>query len=81
MIVCPACRQPNPENARYCMQCGTPLERPAPETGQLKPRLDIFALSLLGSLILTVILSVILGWPVFILGAFLPFFWLRRKRS
>lgn len=70
MIVCPTCRQPNPEEARYCMQCGRSVEF----------RLDIFALSLIGSLALTLILTLVFGLPVFILGAFLPFFWLRRKK-
>ncbi len=81
MIVCPACRQANPEEARYCMQCATPLEQTPKGTGELRPRMNIFAFSLIGSLVLTLILSMVFGLPVFILGAFLPFFWLRRKRS
>jgi hypothetical protein len=30
-IYCPACGEANPDNARFCLQCGTPLTRAAAE--------------------------------------------------
>src|SRR4051812_45972826 len=31
--ICPACSTENPEGARFCMACGTPLERRCPSCG------------------------------------------------
>jgi len=80
---CTRCQNALPEGARFCPRCGFPVEtgQPVypPVEGELKPRFSIFWLSLLGSLALTGILTLVLGWPVFILGAFLPLFWFRRR--
>jgi FHA domain/zinc-ribbon domain len=32
-VYCPGCGEPNPETARFCSQCGTPLTRAAAERG------------------------------------------------
>lgn len=79
---CPACHQINPDQARYCMQCGTPLPPPKHPTHTNEkpvPRFDVLALTLMGSILLTLALSWLFHLPIFILGAFLPFFWRRRK--
>jgi len=79
---CSNCAAINPANARFCMQCGQPLQ----EIEQLPPAelksggLSMFALSLLGSLLISLILVFVFHLPIFFLAGFLPLFWLRRKK-
>lgn len=79
---CNNCSADNPANARFCMQCGEPMqeiEQPLPP--ELKSGgLSMFALSLLGSLLISLVLVFVFGLPVFFLAGFLPLFWLRRKK-
>src|SRR3954467_11529400 len=35
--ICSACGTENPEGARFCMSCGTPLERRCPACGAIVP--------------------------------------------
>jgi hypothetical protein len=82
MMFCQSCGETLVEGSRFCHQCGqkAPVterfsEPPPPEGLSAKPRLDWFLLTLLGSLGLTLILTLVFHLPIFILGAFLPFFW------
>ena len=79
MIPCPACRQANPDDARYCMRCGQALEAAAPRQ---RPglRFDrrgsrLFLMTVAGSLLLSFILIFVFRLPIFILAGFLPFLW------
>ena len=66
------------------MQCGqalpiiedTSTATPAIKTGGL----SVFALSLIGSILLSLVLMFVFGLPVFFLAGFLPLFWLKRKK-
>ncbi len=88
---CPACSAVVPEDARFCPQCGILLSLPAgpqsPESlsGRVSaPRgfglsgLGRFFVMLLASMALSLLLSAVFGFPVFILGAVLPLFWWRK---
>lgn len=83
-MFCPNCGASLPPGARYCPSCGEPVLQPEPEPlRQMKerPRFDVFFLTLLGSLALTFILVFVFHLPIFIFGAFLPFFWRRSRRE
>lgn len=86
-MFCSNCGEPVMAGDRYCRKCGEPIPEPEQEpdtrrfqTQVIRPRLDVFFLSLLGSLGLSLVLMMVFHLPIFILGAFLPFFW-RLKRS
>jgi hypothetical protein len=71
------------ENARFCPQCGSLLNRP--DAFETEPSVqgtgwDRFFLMLVGSIGVSVLLTMVFHIPIFILGAVLPMFWLRRKR-
>lgn len=85
---CPRCGSLIPASANFCPQCGADLSRfspvdpptePGPSAGR-QTGWGTFALTLVASLALTVVLSLLLGFPVFILGAVLPLFWWGRRR-
>jgi hypothetical protein len=84
---CPYCSANTPHQANFCPTCGRPVSNQQfsgePPTRQARPRLDIFLLSILGSIALTLILTTVFHLPIFFLGAFLPFigFGLRGRRS
>ena len=64
------------------MQCGHALPEDELPT---EPRLNtggigLFALTLLGSIVISLVLVFVFGLPVFFLAGFLPLFWLNRKR-
>lgn len=85
MICCPHCQTSLPEQANFCYQCGMPLDRmPSRTFPSLENKaafgLDSFAISIIASLALTGLLVFVFHLPIFIFGAFLPFFW-RRKPS
>jgi class 3 adenylate cyclase/tetratricopeptide (TPR) repeat protein len=46
VIVCPSCAEENPERARFCLACGTPLE-PAP-TGEERKVVSVLFVDLVG---------------------------------
>ena len=84
-MLCPACRQANPDTARYCMSCGQRLEGRPP--GERRPglRFDwrgsrLFLLTLTGSLLLSFVLIVVFRLPIFILAGFLPFLWTYKRQ-
>ena len=83
-MFCPNCGALVQDRANYCPNCGMALAtRPfQPESGRqkLRPRLDILLLSIVLSLGLTFILTVVFDLPIFIFGAFLPFFWIGWKQ-
>lgn len=85
-MFCPHCGQPLTEGGAFCPFCGRPV--PAPQHPELAEPAGTeteqrfggswFWITLLGSLGLTAILTLVFHLPIFILGAFLPFFWVRR---
>lgn len=87
MKVCDDCNAVNPPTARFCMSCGHRLvdereEQGEPDAGGSGFRMagmSAFTLSILGSLLLSVVLMTVFGLPVFIMAAFLPLLWFRRK--
>ena len=64
------------------MQCGRPLPEHEETEGQpyVKPGMSMFALSLLGSMLVSLVLVFVFGLPIFFLAGFLPLFWLNRKK-
>jgi class 3 adenylate cyclase/tetratricopeptide (TPR) repeat protein len=46
VIVCPNCREENPERARFCLACGTALE--APPTGEERKVVSVLFVDLVG---------------------------------
>ena len=82
MKPCIHCARINPADARFCMQCGHPLPE-YDETPQAQRKiggLSVFALSILGSILLSLVLVFVFGLPVFFLAGFLPLVWLNRKK-
>lgn len=80
---CGNCGIDYPDDANYCVNCGRQLQRlpAAPRGKRVGGGWNIFLLTLFGSLLLSWVLITVFHLPVFILGAFLPLFWLRgRKR-
>jgi class 3 adenylate cyclase/tetratricopeptide (TPR) repeat protein len=43
MVSCPSCASPNPEDARFCNQCGASLDGPRPVEGERKIATVLFA--------------------------------------
>ncbi len=82
-MACPNCSGETRETDRYCPYCGQRLPQKLMEADpEPKPATDwaTFAFTLLGSLALTLLLSWLLHFPVFILAGVLPLLW-RRKRQ
>lgn len=80
---CPSCGADVPPGARYCPSCGEPLPQPELEPDdQRKLTLDLrwTALVLLLSFGLTLMMTTLFHWPVFLFGLFLPFAWLGGRR-
>jgi hypothetical protein len=79
---CDACSSINPAEANFCMRCGQSLPAYAEETEpQLKTGgFSMFALSLMGSIVLSLVLMFVFGLPIFFIAGFLPLLWLKRKR-
>ncbi|MEJ2217603.1 MAG: adenylate/guanylate cyclase domain-containing protein [Gemmatimonadota bacterium] len=68
MIVCPTCSSENPDGARFCNSCGTPLESPRPVEGERK-----FATVLFADVVRSTTLAEQLGpedWAAVMNGAF-----------
>lgn len=82
-MACPNCSGETRETDRYCAHCGQRLPQkltePNPES-KLTGGWATLGLTLLGSLALTLLLSWLYHFPVFILAGFLPLLW-RRKRQ
>jgi hypothetical protein len=81
LMACPNCSAETRESDRYCSKCGACLvETPIfkEEKGSRIASLSVLAMTLLGSLLLTLILSWIFHFPIFILAGFLPLLWRRR---
>ena len=84
MIACARCGEPNPDTARYCMNCGQGLSPPRSTVDSEPPRrsaagFGVFGLSLAASLLLSFVLMYVLKLPVFLLFGFLPLLWWRRR--
>ena len=84
MITCSRCGNPNPGTARFCMNCGQALPRPAAaDTNDTRRStiggFSVFGLSIAASLLLSFVLMFVLKLPVFLLFGFLPLLWWRRK--
>ena len=83
MKICRHCQTRNPDAAQYCMACGLALPEPEPQ----RPRefnfagLNVFMLSVIGSIALSLVLIFVFRLPVFFLAAFLPLLWYRKKRD
>lgn len=83
MKKCSYCQIANPDSANYCMACGNELD--AMEAGS-KPDfsfagLNMFALSLIGSIALSLVRIFVFRIPVFFLAAFLPLLWAGSKKK
>ncbi len=79
---CPNCSATLPDNARFCPQCGMLLTPPHVSSQSPAAGKDWLGLGtgLLLSLGISLLLTFVLGFPVFILGAVLPIlFWGRRR--
>ena len=48
MRVCPACGTENPEHARFCLACGTPLAEGAPGRGEERKIVSVLFADLVG---------------------------------
>lgn len=83
MKICTYCQADNPESANYCMACGNGLDLPEvePEQGFRFAGLNLFRLSIVGSIALSLILIFIFRIPVFFLAAFLPLLWSGSKQE
>lgn len=81
MKICSHCQTKNPDTATYCMACGKVLPEPEqPGPRQFSPAgLNMFMLSVLGSIALSLVLIYVFRLPVFFLAAFLPLLWYRKK--
>ncbi len=77
MPICSKCHSTNPEAARYCMSCGQPLPKAQDGYGGKQFNLagmNLFMLSLMGSIMLSLLLIFAFRLPIFFLAAFLPLF-------
>lgn len=84
MKSCTRCAARNPDDARFCMQCGLALPWGNTYDADEKPRTTIggfsmFGLSVAASLLLSFVLMFVLKLPIFLLFGFLPLLWWRRK--
>lgn len=86
MKPCPTCDSLNLPDARYCAQCGRPFPvEPPPAVVMEEPKrrfsfgMGGFFWSVALSLAITAVLTLVFNLPIFIFGAFLPFFF--RPRS
>ena len=86
---CATCQLNYPDAANYCSVCGKALVAAEPVPGNHRQTLPtakkgnwkLFWLTLGGSLLLTWVMVVVFDLPVFILGAFLPLFWLGSSKN
>lgn len=80
---CTRCGIDYQDTANYCVNCGSALSARSPARGreQRKAGFDVFFLTLAGSLLLSWVLIAVFNLPIFILGAFLPLFWMRGRRD
>ena len=87
MGICAQCQTNNPDSANYCMACGDELKLVEAESKQTYKKgvnvagLNLFMLSLLGSIALSLVLIFIFRLPVFFLAAFLPLLWAGRNKD
>ncbi len=83
MKICSYCQTDNPDLANYCMTCGNEfdLSEAEPKPGFRFAGLNLFALSLVGSIALSLVLILVFRLPVFFLAAFLPLLWAGNKKS
>src|SRR5215218_6714531 len=47
-IRCPACGEENPERARFCLACGTPLDAPAAESREVRKTVTVLFTDMVG---------------------------------
>jgi len=83
-MVCPQCSAPVPKDARFCPQCGCLLvsfQHDTDSPGHASRGWSRFFMSLGLSLGLTAMLTLVFHLPIFILGAFLPWFWISKKQG
>lgn len=81
---CMRCGLQSPAGANFCPNCGARSEETLRTKGSPAERRggwSVLTLSLLLSLGVSLALTFWLGWPVFILGAILPFFWRPGRRA
>ena len=83
MKICTYCQVDNPDSANYCMACGNELDLPEAEAkpGFRFAGLNVFGLSIVGSIALLLILIFIFRIPVFFLATFLSLLWSGSKRE
>jgi hypothetical protein len=79
---CDACASENPAAAKFCMQCGRALPdvMQTEQPGEAAGGIGLFALSLAGSVLISVVLMFVFNIPIFFLAGFLPLLWLNRKK-
>lgn len=83
MKICSYCQTQNPDSANYCMTCGNELDAMGAESKPEKSfaGLNVFVLSLVGSIVLSLVLIFVFRIPVFFLAAFLPLLWAGSKKK
>jgi hypothetical protein len=85
MRYCENCRSENPNNASYCMYCGTLLPPPHEEEGQSGSGLfggfNSLGMSLAISLAISLVLMFVFKLPIFILFGFLPLLWAGKGKN
>lgn len=82
-MACPNCSGETRETDHYCSNCGIQLSKKPKEQNhapKMRFGLSVLTMTWLGSLVLSVLLSVLFGFPVFLLAGFLPLLWQRRGR-
>lgn len=79
---CNTCAALSPANARFCMQCGQAMQEvEQPSFVQAGGRgWSTFALTMAGSVLISLILVFVFDLPIFFLAGFLPLFWFRRGK-
>ena len=83
MKICSYCQTDNQDSANYCMACGNELDliEAEPKPGFRFAGLNVFGLSIVGSIALSLVLIFIFRIPVFFLAAFLPLLWAGSKKG